>query len=172
MLADVSWEARTCSRGQRLKLYAVGGCEPHRVTHISEVLDGARDLAPELDLVPTGLGLLDDVVGGFAPGRLWVLTSAPGQGTSTLLIQWAGELSVNAGWLVALHAPREEPARVAERLLASLSRVPRSGRHPWEVRDRDQAQKLRVAAAEESLRASRLSVRAWPSRSGLAHHVA
>jgi hypothetical protein len=104
----------------------------------------------------TGLHELDRLVGGFDVGRLWVLTSAPGQGRSTLLTQWAGVLSVEHGWLTMLHSARDEPQQCLSRLVASLARVPMSdlGRRHGLA----QAHGSRIDAAEQSLRTAPMFV--------------
>ena len=92
---------------------------------IAELLDLPRE-AGETVTSPSGFARLDELAGGFKPGRLWLVTSTPGQGRTTLLTQWAGRLAVTLSWMTALVCPRETPALCASRLLASLSRAPLS----------------------------------------------
>ncbi len=71
---------------------------------------------------PTGITGLDDLVGGMGPGRVWLVTGAPGQGKSTLLTQLAFRMAVEHGASVLFASPLDDADLVRARLLA-LARV-------------------------------------------------
>ena len=72
----------------------------------------------------TGFDRLDQLTRGFQAGQVWLVTGAPGQGRSTLVTQWAGQLAVTHGCPTWLLAPRESEATTVARLLASLGKLP------------------------------------------------
>lgn len=78
----------------------------------------------------TGFSELDRVTGGFSLGRLWIVTGTPGQGRTTLAIQWALQLAAKHGLRTDLVSVREPQHLVAVRLLASQGRIPVL--HLWE----------------------------------------
>lgn len=60
------------------------------MVHIADLLDLAP---PPRQTLSTGFDRLDELTGGFALGSVWVVTSVPGQGRTTL---WP---SGRHGWL-------------------------------------------------------------------------
>ena len=82
-----------------------------------------RDL-DEVDprAVSSGFTAVDRLTGGLQPGWLTVVSTAPGQGKTTLATQLAGAAAV-AGRRVQLHCPRESPRACAARLVAALGGV-------------------------------------------------
>ena len=72
----------------------------------------------------TGFERLDDLTGGFAPGRVWIVTGPPGHGRTTLAAQWAAKLAHAHGWHVRLACPREDTVMCAARLISSTGKVP------------------------------------------------
>lgn len=66
----------------------------------------------------TGLHVLDELLGGMGPGRLWLVIGSPGEGKSTLLTQLAFRMAVDHKADVSLAAPLEDADLVRARLLA------------------------------------------------------
>ena len=78
---------------------------------------------PPVPTVPTGLECLDEMTGGgLARGRVWIITSRPTQGRTTLLTQMAGTASVEHSWATWLLCPLEASRMVAARLASCRSR--------------------------------------------------
>ncbi len=112
--------------------------------------------------VTTGFRDLDHLTGGFRPGAIWAVTGTPGQGRTTLLVQWAALLAVDHGWPTWLTTPREHGVGVAARLLALTAKVP--------VRDllthsTSSLSRPRLADAERALSAVPLTLSLPPSAS-------
>ncbi len=74
--------------------------------------------------VPTGFAWLDDLVGGLCIGQVWVVTGTPGQGKTTLLVQWAALLAGTHRYRTILACPREDSTMCAGRLVSCLGKVP------------------------------------------------
>jgi hypothetical protein len=140
----------------------VGGkTDTDGVPLVRELLDDPEAGAESTSTpVSTMLAALDDVVGGFLPGRMWVLTSAPGQGRSTLLTQWAAQLGITHGWLTLLHGARDEPRQYVNRLLALRSGLPLP---TVASPPADQARLERITAAKNTLAASDILLETGPS---------
>ena len=91
---------------------------------IRELLDG--DLDP-VESWPTGLQVLDDLVGGFTLGQLWVITGSPGAGKTTLLTQMVHRLAVTFGFAVYFQpAGSDRTEEVRARLLSLATGRPRA----------------------------------------------
>lgn len=91
----------------------------------------AEDLIAEMDaarpassVAPSGFAELDSLTGGMLPGRVWIVLGVPGQGRTTLLIQWAAAIAGQTGQTVHLVTPRESAPVVAARLLSLTGRLP------------------------------------------------
>jgi replicative DNA helicase len=108
---------------------------------------------PGVATVSTGFTHLDHLTGGLRAGHLWVITSAPGHGRTTLLTQWVAQLALTHRWRTWLSAPREHEDVVAARILASMSRVPVLG---LLADDLDAQQRHRVTGVRELLRTADL----------------
>ena len=74
----------------------------------------------------TGFLALDGCTGGFDLGQCWIVVGTPGQGRSTLAVQWAWLLASQHGYTIQLVSTRESVTRVAARLAASVAKVPMS----------------------------------------------
>ena len=73
----------------------------------------------------TGLTALDAVTGGgISPGDLWVIISAPGQGRSMLLTQFAGHVALHHGVPTYLVSNRDSADVVSARLHANATSIP------------------------------------------------
>lgn len=110
-----------------------------------EAVDALNDWqAAQPSLRSTSFAALDRVCDGFVPGRIWLLTGTPGQGRSTLAIQWALQLATQHGMPTHLVSTREPIHLLATRLLAAASKIPVS--HLWtnQITTHDEA-KLRRA---------------------------
>jgi replicative DNA helicase len=105
--------------------------------------------------VPVGFDRLDDLTGGFAPGRVWIVIGTPGQGRTTLLVQWAAMLATRHDWPTWLATPREEPMVVAARLLAATGKIPLRDLLSHSIEPESES---RFAAAQTALGASPLQV--------------
>ena len=114
----------------------------------------------------TGIRDLDELTGGgIGSGELWLLTSAPGQGRSTMLTQLAAQMTCQheaATWLVS---DRDPAYMVSGRLHSCLTRVPLN-RIAKDKLDPCDTERLR--AAEARLEAAPLVLRAGR---GARHHV-
>lgn len=77
----------------------------------------------------TGFAELDHVTGGFEPGQVWILVGTPGQGRSTLAVQWASLLAGVHGLDTQVVSKRDPARKVAARLVASAAKVPEV--HLW-----------------------------------------
>lgn len=87
---------------------------------------------------------IDRVTGGFSLGRVWIITGTPGQGRTTLAIQWALQLAARHRLRTDLVSAKEPEHLVAVRLLASAGKIP--ALHLWENRTTtDDEPKLRSA---------------------------
>ena len=75
-----------------------------------------------LTILPTGIRPLDKLLGGFSPGRLYVLAGRPGTGKTTLACSIFGNLAVPA-LFVSLELPRHE---LLAKLIAAKARRPLS----------------------------------------------
>lgn len=102
----------------------------------------------------TGFAEVDEVTGGFAPGQVWIITGTPGQGRSTLALQWALLLCTQHGVRTEFVSAREPEHLVAARLMSGAARVPVS--HLWN----DDL----TATDDERLRAARHVVDGSPLR--------
>ena len=114
----------------------------------------------------TSFSAIDRLCDGFFPGRTWLITGTPGQGRSTLAIQWALQMATRHGMRTDLVSAREPIHLVAARLLAAASRIPVS--HLWanEMTTSDEAKlrRARLMLAEAPLRIvepRRSSVLTW-----------
>lgn len=112
-----------------------------------EAVDALRSWrSRQPDMRSTSFHALDHVCDGFVSGRMWLITGTPGQGRTTLAIQWALHLATRHRIRTDLVSVREPVHLVAARLLAAASNVPVS--HLWadEIATDDHA-KLRRAQA-------------------------
>ncbi len=74
-------------------------------------------------LTGTGFRDLDELVGGLAPGQVWLIASGPGQGKTTLAVQWAMALAGHDHPVQLVSA--REPARwLAARMVSVFGRLP------------------------------------------------
>jgi hypothetical protein len=106
-----------------------------------------------------GVEVLDERVGGPSAGELWIVTGAPGQGRSSLVAQFAGQLAGHhtiSTWLIS---NRDTSHVVAGRLLAGAAKV--SLRHIADDRATSE-ERARLSDARDRLLASPLTVFAGP----------
>jgi replicative DNA helicase len=96
------------------------------------------------DRVSSGFEPLDGIVGGFAAGQVWIVTGGPGQGSTTLLTQWALHLAGH-GMATTLVCPREPRWRVIERLLALTGPIPLLDVQKALGRDQERLEKILAA---------------------------
>jgi replicative DNA helicase len=66
---------------------------------------------------------MDEITGGLAAGQVWLLLGGPGQGRTTLSVQWATVIARSAH-NVHLVTPREPSEWVASRVLSQTGRIP------------------------------------------------
>jgi len=111
----------------------------------------------------TGFPTIDRATGGFVRGQVWVVTSSPGQGRSTLTTQWALLLAARHRVRTDLVSAREPEHLLAARLLACAGTIPVS--HLWRnelsADDDHRLEQARDIVAEAALRIAgpdRLSV--------------
>jgi KaiC/GvpD/RAD55 family RecA-like ATPase len=70
----------------------------------------------------TGLPALDESTEGFDLGQCWIVVGTPGQGRSTLAVQWAWLLASQHGYTTQLVSKREPVTRAATRIAASVAK--------------------------------------------------
>ena len=75
-------------------------------------------------MASTGFDDLDSVTAGMVPGRVWIVMAKPGEGRTTLLVQWATAIARQPDQHVHLVTPRESLSDVAARLHALLGLIP------------------------------------------------
>jgi replicative DNA helicase len=115
LLADFAAKASRASTGGRAS-------EVHRIDVVArEVL--ARREKEDVLRIPTGIGDLDNVVGGLRKGGKTIVGAKPGMGKS-LLVKQIGWNVVRAGVPFGLITVEETRHKVAENLLANASNVP------------------------------------------------
>lgn len=81
---------------------------------------------PARVLADTGLDRIDEVTGGLRRGHLWIVTGAPGEGTSLLVMQIALRVAAT-GCPTALLAPRQHQHDLKRRIVAHITRSPVDG---------------------------------------------
>lgn len=75
-------------------------------------------------VAPSGFVELDQLTGGMARGRVWLVVGRPGEGSTTLIVQWARAIAGRPGEHVQLVTPREFPQAVAARLYSMSGLIP------------------------------------------------
>ena len=75
-----------------------------------------------LDVIPTGMTSLEDVMYGFEPGELYVITGRPGMGKTSLMLQMALNIAQNTDYLnqVYIYSLEQSAEQLAENLSASV----------------------------------------------------
>jgi replicative DNA helicase len=72
----------------------------------------------------SGFAELDGLTGGMCHGRVWLVVGRPGEGVTTLLVQWAAAMASQPGEHVHLVTGRESPQAVAARLCSLSGLIP------------------------------------------------
>lgn len=91
-------------------------------TEAIESLFAWRSARPPLR--STTFAAIDRATGGFISGRVWIVTGTPGQGRSSLAVQWALQLATQQGLRTDLVSVKEPEYLVAARLLGAAGKVP------------------------------------------------
>ncbi len=99
----------------------LGGAQDDVFT-MGEMLDAAQTGRREL-AIPTGIGALDEAIGGLQPGVLTMVGALPGVGKSALLATILRNVA-NSGRKVGLFSLEDERLWVTRRLLSVESGVP------------------------------------------------
>lgn len=99
--------------------------------------------------VSAGFPDLERHTDGFAVGQVWVITSRPGHGRSTLGLNLALNLATCADWPTDFVSARDQLDLVSARLLAAVSGAPVHRLRRGALTDRD---RTRVDAAVQELR--------------------
>lgn len=90
---------------------------------IGSLLDEMVDqLKEKPELVPTPWPALDRILGGFAPGRLYVVAARPGKGKSALTAQIAVELAKHGP--VGMASLEMGKLEILQRLVSSVGQIP------------------------------------------------
>jgi replicative DNA helicase len=79
---------------------------------------------PHEPMTPSGFAELDQLTGGMSHGRVWLVVGRPGEGVTTLLVQWAAAFASQPGEHVHLVTARESPQAVAARLFSMSGLIP------------------------------------------------
>jgi replicative DNA helicase len=75
-------------------------------------------------VVPSGFPELDQLTGGMSHGRVWLVVGKPGEGVTTLLVQWVAAIARQPGQHVHFVTPRESPQAVGARLYSMFGLMP------------------------------------------------
>lgn len=105
-------------------------------------------------VAPSGFAELDQLTGGLSHGRVWLVVGRPGEGVTTLLVQWAAALASHPGEHVHLVTTRESPQAVAARLCSMSGLIPLN-RIPARL---DQEAEVRQLRARERMEALSISL--------------
>ena len=89
----------------------------------ARLLDALDRPSPAGPAISTGFTDVDDLTGGFTVGQVWLVLATPGQGRTTLAVQWAAALAAGQGWRTWLVCPREDAVVCAARLVACTGKV-------------------------------------------------
>lgn len=126
---------------------------------LGDVLDAALERAFDPDArqrgVSTGLGILDDAIGGLTPGQLIVVGGRPGAGKSVLVCDMARAAAMWHDVPTLVFSLEMSRAEVGARILAAVCEINLKHILHGNLRS-DQAQHLRSRA--EDLRSSPLTV--------------
>jgi replicative DNA helicase len=118
-------EVPVCGRVVALSRCVVGGrrdtVEMLSARALADLLTGGE---PHEAVAPSGFAELDQLTGGMSHGRVWLVVGRPGEGVTTLLVQWAAAIASQPGEHVHLVTPRESPQAVAARLYAMSGLIP------------------------------------------------
>lgn len=140
--ADLQTEVPDVVNGSQALLHAA--CQDRDRKSATQFGDGLEDLVEEV-LQPagpdrglsTGVGALDDSIGGLKPGQLVVVAGRPGVGKSVLLVDFARS-AVRRGKPVLLFSLEMSRNEIRKRVLAAeceinLSRILHGGLRPYEA---------------------------------------
>ena len=112
-------------------------------TNLNSLLD---TIGKPLDLIPTGFGALDALVGGLLPGELVVLAARPGMGKTALVLDLATHIGkTNPVLFLSLEM---QGGLLMERLLSSKSAVPKERMHSPDLTEEE---KGRILLATENI---------------------
>lgn len=133
------------------------------MTHDALAVIAAHEVHEEIEAwqrareqpISTGFLDLDRYTGGFGVGQVWVITSRPGHGRSTLALTLALHIAADSRWPTDFVSARDRVDVVSARLLASTSKVPIHRLRDAALSD---AQRTRIDAAVRRLRDVPLSI--------------
>jgi replicative DNA helicase len=91
------------------------------VDRIQELYD--RDSPAGITGVPTGLADLDEKTSGLQPSDMIVLAARPGMGKTSLALNIAETVAVEAGLPVAVFSMEMPGTQLATRFLSSVGRI-------------------------------------------------
>ena len=96
---------------------------------VVQEIDDLQQNPGKLRGLPTGFADYDRITGGLRPGDLVIVAGRPGMGKTTLAVNMAEYAAVNPGIrapvaIFSMEMPKEQ---LAQRMLASIGRVPLSG---------------------------------------------
>lgn len=86
--------------------------------------DLSRAVEPREVITSTGFAEIDELTGGMSHGRVWLVVGRPGEGLTTLTVQWAAALASQPGEHIHLVTGRESPQAVAARLWSLSGLIP------------------------------------------------
>jgi replicative DNA helicase len=85
------------------------------------ILPAVENLNSEPDFVPTSWGSLNDFLGGFRPGALYIIGARPAVGKSVVAVNMAYQLSATGA--VSFHSLEMSKREIVNRLFASVCMV-------------------------------------------------
>jgi replicative DNA helicase len=101
---------------------------------------------------PSGFLDLDAITGGFQPGNLIVIAARPGMGKSGAVINIADHVAREKGRAVAMFSLEMSEMEIAQRMVASRSRIPGDKLRKGQVRKQDWSRVLRAGNELEKAR--------------------
>jgi replicative DNA helicase len=105
-----------------------------------DLMDKLARSNSEITGVPSGFKGLDRLTSGLQPSDLIVIAARPAMGKTSLVLDIARNIAVDAGKAVAIFSLEMSKIQIAQRLLSSEARVPSQKlRNPARLSDRDHA---------------------------------
>lgn len=123
------------------------------IMHIDELLAGRRSPG-----IPTGIDVFDERFGGVFPGELTVLAARPGQGKTSLALQWANH-AARLGYNVYFATLEMDAAELTMKRLCSDSGVSNHRIRSARIGSSDRE---RIVAASQLLAMPNFILHDWP----------
>lgn len=155
-IADPTIEVGEIIAETERALLAVGD---QRTSDPAHLVDAVREALAQIDAerkgatpdrAPSGLRMLDELIGGVGRGELAILAARPGVGKSSLAWQWA-IASAGAGFGAFFVSLEMRQAELARRWIASSARVAQAALKSQRLSDLQMARMMDAAGKSPSL---------------------